>query len=64
MDYALQLLTLLNEQMWVLGIDKEIKPLDFEELEVVNKWQEARNNKNFELADELRKVILEKGIEL
>ena len=63
-DYALQLLTLLNEQMWVLGIDKEIKPLDFEELEVVNKWQEARNNKNFELADELRKVILEKGIEL
>ena len=35
-----------------------------EEIEVVNKWQDARNNKNFELADELRKVIVEKGIEL
>ena len=63
-DYALQLLTLLNEQMWVLGIDKDIKPLNEEEIEVVNKWQDARNNKNFELADELRKVIVEKGIEL
>ena len=63
-EYALQLLTLLNEQMWVLGIDKEIKVLSEEELTVVNQWQEARNNKNFELADELRQVIVEKGIEL
>ena len=50
--------------MWVLGIDKDIKPLNEEEIEVVNKGQDARNNKNFELADELRKVIVEKGIEL
>ena len=63
-EYALQLLTLLNEQMWVLGIDKEITVLNDEEFEVVNKWQEARKEKNFELADELRKVITEKGIEL
>ena len=63
-EYALQLLTLLSEQMWVLGIDKEIKVLSEEELTVVNQWQEARNNKNFELADELRQVIVEKGIEL
>ena len=38
--------------------------LNDEEFEVVNKWQEARKEKNFELADELRKVITEKGIEL
>ena len=63
-EYALQLLSLLNEQMWVLGIDKEILPLNSEDYEIVNKWQEARNNKDFELADELRKVIVDKGIEL
>ena len=63
-EYALQLLTLLNEQMWVLGIDKEIAVLNDEEFEVVNKWQEARKEKNFELADKLRDLITEKGIEL
>lgn len=63
-EYALQLLTLLNEQMWVLGIDKEIAVLNDEEFEVVNKWQEARKEKNFELADKLRNLITEKGIEL
>lgn len=62
--YGQELLTLLNEQMWVLGIDKEIKPLNSEEFELVNTWQEARNNKNFELADKLRSEITEKGIEL
>jgi len=63
-EYALELLTLLNEQMWVLGIDKEILPLSSEDFQIVNKWQEARKNKDFELADDLRKVISEKGIEL
>ena len=61
---AVDLLTLLNEQMWVLGIDKEIAPLNEEQLKVVLSWQEARNNKNFELADKLRQEIVEKGIEL
>ena len=50
--------------MWVLGIDKEVKPLNEEELKVVLSWQEARNNKDFELADKLRSEITEKGIEL
>ena len=63
-DYAIDLLSLLNEQMWVLGIDKEIKPLNDEELDVVKKWQDARNNKDFDLADKLRAQITEKGIEL
>ena len=61
---GMELLTLLNEQMWVLGIDKEIKPLNEEELKVVLSWQEARNNKDFELADKLRMEITEKGIEI
>ena len=59
-----ELLSLLNEQMWVLGIDKEISSLNEEELVLVLKWQEARNNKDFELADQIRTEITEKGIEL
>ena len=58
----MDLLTLLNEQMWVLGIDKEVKPLSEDELDVVLKWQEARNEKNFELADTLRNEINNRGI--
>lgn len=63
-NYALQLLTLLNEQMWVLGINKDILPLTKEELKLVMNWQNARNDKNFDLADKLRKDILARGIEL
>ncbi len=61
---GIDLLTLINEQMWVLGIDKEIDPLKEEEMTIVLAWQQARNEKNFELADELRSEITEKGIEL
>lgn len=63
-QYGLQLLSLLHQQMWVLGVDVEIKPLTIDELDLVNRWQEARNNKDFELADNIRKEINEKGIEL
>ena len=61
-NYALQLLQLLDEQMWVLGIDSIVKPLNNIELELVRKWQTARNNKDFESADVLRKEINDKGI--
>ena len=61
-NYALQLLQLLDEQMWVLGIDSVVEPLNNIELELVRKWQTARNNKDFESADVLRKEINDKGI--
>lgn len=63
-NYAIELLILLKEQMWVLGIDKEIQPLSDEQLQIVLEWQKARNDKNFEVADKLREIIEEKGIEL
>ena len=63
-EYAKELLSLLEEEMWVLGIDTETKALNNEELELVMKWQEARKQKNFELADALRKEIQIKGIKL
>lgn len=63
-NYAIDLLEMLNEQMWVLGIDKDILTLNDDQLKIVLEWQNARNERNFELADELRKTIEEKGIEL
>ena len=63
-NFALELLTLLDEEMWVLGIDTIVEPLNDDDLALVQKWQNARNEKNFELADKLRKEIQDKGIKL
>lgn len=63
-DSIKQHLTLLNNFLWVLGIDEEIHPLNEEELDIVNKWQEARNKKDFATADKYRDLIQTKGIVL
>lgn len=57
-----QALGLFDEMLWVLGIGVDIKELSAEELEIVKKWQEARNNKDFAKADEYRKEINERNI--
>lgn len=59
-----QALCLFKEMLWVLGIEVDIKPLTKDEKDVVLKWQEARKNKDFALADELRKEITERKIVL
>ncbi len=63
-SYAMELLSLLDDEMWVLGIDNNINPLNDEELLLVHKWQDARNNKDYALADTLRNEINNKGIRL
>ena len=57
-------LELLKELLWVLGIEVEVSPLTKEEKELVIKWVDARGNKDFELADSLRKEITERNIVL
>lgn len=57
-------LELLKELLWVLGIEVEVSPLTKEEKELVIKWVDARGNKDFELADSLRKEIAERNIVL
>ena len=47
--------------MLVLGIIVDIKPLTLEEKQLVLDWQNARKEKNFALADELRDKISEMG---
>ena len=62
--YACELLTLLDKEMWVLGIDSKIEVLNEENLSLVRDWTKARNDKNFELADQYRQRIIERGIVL
>ena len=40
----------------VFGINVDIKPLTLEEKQLVLDWQNARKEKNFELADKYRKA--------
>ena len=61
-DYACELLTLLDNEMWVLGIDSKIDVLNDGDLAIVKKWHEARAAKNFELADQYRNEISQRGI--
>jgi cysteinyl-tRNA synthetase len=55
-------LKLFSEMLWVLGMNFEIKPLSETDISLVKQWHEARKNKDFQLADELRQQINAKGI--
>ena len=53
-----------RDMLNILGLKPSVKPLSNDEKELVLKWHDARNNKDFELADKLRVKITEKGIVL
>lgn len=59
-----QILKGLKELLWVLGIEIDVKPLTQNEKELIQKWNEAKQNKDYALADELRTKINELKIEL
>ncbi|MGD9604897.1 MAG: cysteine--tRNA ligase [Bacilli bacterium] len=51
-----------EEMLWVLGMDIKVIPLSNQDKELVNRWHQARKEKNFALADTLRTEINAKGI--
>ena len=61
-DYSKQLLTILDNEMWVLGIDFKVSALNDADLKLVKEWKQARNDKDFAKADVLREEINKKGI--
>jgi cysteinyl-tRNA synthetase len=61
-NYLKETLSLYNRMLWVLGINSKVLPLNEEELEIVQAWQKARNEKNFDVADKYRLMIQDKGI--
>ena len=63
-DTLVQLFNALHDMFEIFGLGVDIKPLTIDELHLVNSWQEARNNKDFEQADILRQKIVDAGIEL
>ena len=46
----------------VLGLKYDLKLLTKEENEIYKKWEEARTNKDFDKADNLRKILIERKI--
>ena len=46
----------------VLGLVYDMPKLTEEQIELFNKWDEARNNKDFEKADEYRNKLIEENI--
>ena len=61
-EFAKQLLTILDNEMWVLGIDFKVEALNEDDLKLVKEWKQARNDKDFAKADVLREEINKKGI--
>lgn len=55
-------MTTLEKMFYCLGLSFDFKPLSNDELTLVKAWNTARQNKDFEKADALRKEISEKGI--
>ena len=53
---------LFKEILWVLGIETQIEDLSEEDRKLVKEYEEARKARNFAVSDELRKIIMEKGI--
>ena len=54
----------LKEMLYVYGLDSKHKRMSAFDRNTYNEWIQARLNKDYELADKLRKVLLEKGINL
>jgi len=55
---------MFNELTGVLGIVNKVKNVDSEIEELIEKRQEARKNKDYKLADEIRDELDSRGIEL
>ena len=51
-----------NYMLDLIGMYKYDKKLSEEEKELYQNWQDAKTNKNFALADEIRTKLIEKGI--
>ena len=52
----------LDYMFEILGFDYQMKTLTEEDIELYHDWEQARVDKNFELADELRQHLQERGL--
>ena len=52
----------VNYMLDLIGMRKYDKKLSLEEKDLYKKWSDAKANKDFALADEIRNTLIEKGI--
>ena len=52
----------INKMLEILGIFIPKTTLSSEDIDAYNKWNDAKNNKDFETADKYRAILSEKGI--
>lgn len=63
-NYLNEVLKLMNEILYVFGIEQHLDKLTFEQIELITSWKNARASKDFEKADYYREQISLNGIEL
>jgi len=61
-EYCLYALHIFAEMLNMLGFDLQRAPLTAEDIELYKAWEQARADKNFELADELRGRLQEREL--
>ncbi|MDD2259008.1 MAG: cysteine--tRNA ligase [Bacilli bacterium] len=61
-DLLKEIYCLFSEFLWVLGMEIKINKLTTDEMKLVQSWKQARSNKDFTKADNLRDEITKKGI--
>jgi len=61
-DWLNQSLKLVNEILFVLGLDFPLLKLPEEDKALIKAWENARVNKDFALADQLRMQLVSKGL--
>ena len=52
----------VNYMLDLIGMKKYDKKLTLEEKQLYQDWQDAKTNKDFALADQIRTTLIEKGI--
>lgn len=53
---------MMKEIMDILGVELNYTPLSAENREIYSEWENAKINKKFDKADELRQILMNKGI--
>ena len=52
----------LTTIIYILGLDFSLKVLTEDDIKVYQEYNEAKQNKNFELSDKLRNILIERKI--
>lgn len=62
LGYLKRVLLLMAEMLWVFGIEIDVSPLTAEDKLTVKAYYQAKKAKNYRLSDQLRDIIMAKGI--